>query len=440
MNAIPGKPEAAAVKPVSGQEYVSKEWAQLEKERLWPRVWQMACREEEIPTAGDFYTYEILEESITVVRRGDGSIGAFFNVCPHRGRRLTEGCGKMGKFHCRFHGWQFDLNGRPIEVVDREDWAGTLDDDEISLQSVQVATWGGWVFINMDPKAEPFEEFLGPAKPILEPFEFDKMRYWWRKQITLKCNWKVILDAFNEGYHVQTTPKQLVPHYNDLTYSKAFGKHGMFGATEDGVFGLPSPRMGRPVQGDLRKGLHAFNLEIFSTLRALSTQEMVRAGERLIEELPETATWMEVFGAFNQFHREEAEKAGLPWPEMTTEQIIAAGTDWHIFPNMVMLPTPTNVLCYRARPKADNPDECIFEVYVLQRYAEGKEPKVEVECADDWRKVDWGLILGQDFDNVEEIQKGLKSQGFRGARPNPVQERAMINFHDVLHEYVLGED
>jgi phenylpropionate dioxygenase-like ring-hydroxylating dioxygenase large terminal subunit len=438
MNAIPGKPEVEAVEPIPAKVYISREWAQAEKERLWPRVWQMACREEEIPSAGDFYTYEIADESITVVRRADNSIGAYFNVCPHRGRRLTEGCGKMGKFHCRFHGWQFDLHGKPIEVVDRQDWGDTLKDEEITLQSVQVASWGGWVFINMDPKAEPFEAFLGPAKPILDPFQFDKMRFVWRKQIKLECNWKVILEAFNEGYHVQTTHKQLVPLYNDLTYSKAYGKHGMFGATADGLFGLPSPRLGPP-QGDIRKGLAAFNAEIYSTLRACSTLQMVRAGERLVKELPETATPMEVFTAFNQFHKEEAEKDGLPWPEMTQEEIMAGGTDWHIFPNMVFLPSPTGALCYRSRPRGDDPDHCTFEVYVLERYAEGKEPKVEVEYADSWRDVDWGLILSQDFANVEEIQKGLKSRSFRGARPNPYQEVASINFHRVLQEYVEGQ-
>src|SRR5437764_11512556 len=102
----------------------------------------MACREEEIPQPGDFYTYDIADESITVVRRPDGSIGAYFNVCPHRGRRLTEGCGRMGRFHCRFHGWQFDLDGKPADIVDREDWGEKLNDSEITLQAVQVDTWG----------------------------------------------------------------------------------------------------------------------------------------------------------------------------------------------------------------------------------------------------------------------------------------------------------
>src|SRR4051794_16349025 len=102
--------------------YVSREHAQREKQRLWPRVWQMACREEEVASPGDFYTYYIADESITVVRKQNGEIAAYYNVCPHRGRRLTSGCGRMGRFHCKFHGWQWSLDGTAAEVVDRHDW------------------------------------------------------------------------------------------------------------------------------------------------------------------------------------------------------------------------------------------------------------------------------------------------------------------------------
>lgn len=437
MNTIVGKPGAGVREDfVPAEPYISKDWLLLEKQRLWPKVWQMACREEEIPHPGDYYTYEIADESITVVRRNDGAIAAYFNVCPHRGRRLTSGCGRMGRFHCKFHGWQWSLEGEPVEVVDRENWGDCLPDEEIRLPKVQVGTWGGWVFVNMDAEAEPLESFLEPAKSFLDPFEFEKMRYRWRKQVVLPCNWKVALEAFNEGYHVQTTHRQLLPLFDDLTYSRAVGRHGMFGYAPTALFGLPSPRLGEP-GGDVRKGLHAFNSEIWNTLQATATQEMLAAGERLVE-LPESATPYEVYAAFAAFHREESAKNGTPWPDLTIEQMLAAGTDWHIFPNMVFLHQPTNVLAYRARPNGDDPDSCKFEIYVLERFPEGQEPKVEVDVAEDWRTVDWGLILAQDFDNLGEVQKGMKSQGFRGARTNPVQERAISNFHAALHSLLHG--
>jgi phenylpropionate dioxygenase-like ring-hydroxylating dioxygenase large terminal subunit len=438
MNVNVNAPKSDKVRAdfVPADAYISKGYLQLEKERLWPRVWQMACREEEIPKPGDFYTYDIADESISVVRRNDGAIAAYYNVCPHRGRRLTSGCGRMGRFHCKYHGWQWTLEGDPANIIDRQDWGDLLPDEEIRLEPVKVGVWGGWVFINMNPDSESLEEFLAPAKDYLDPFELDKMRYRWRRQIVLPANWKVAQEAFNEGYHVQTTHRQLLAYMDDLTYSKAIGKHGMFGYAPTRVFGLPSPRLGE-VKGDVRVGLAAFNHNIFDTLDATTTTEMLAASDRLVKEVPADAGIFEVYGAFVKFHREESAKNNRPWPNISVEQQIAAGTDWHIFPNMVFLQQPTNLLGYRARPNGDDPDSCIFDIYVLERYAPGHEPTdVKLEISKDWRTTDWGLILAQDFQNMGEIQQGMKSRGFHGARPNPLQERAISNFHEVLHHYL----
>ncbi len=426
--------EEVRVDFVPAAAYISPEYVRLEKERLWPRVWQMACREEEIPEPGDYYTYDIADESITVVRQPSGEIAAFYNVCAHRGRRLTDGCGRMGQFHCKYHGWKWRLDGAPADIVDRKDWGDCLQDRDIALSPLKVGTWGGWVFVNMDPDCESLEDFLEPARTTLEPFEFEKMRYVWRKQITMPCNWKVALEAFDEGYHVQTTHRQLLPYFDDMTYSAAKGKHGMFGYAPTALYGLPSPRLGKQ-QGDIRKGLYLFNQLIWDQLKATTTEEMLAAGKRLME-LPEDSDPYAVYGAFAQFHKEEAAKNNRPFPDVPVEALMAAGTDWHIFPNMVFLQQPTNLLGYRARPNGDDPDSCLFEIYVLERFAEGAEPGVEVDHGADWRAVDWGLILEQDFQNMGEVQRGMKSRGFKGARTNPVQERAISNFHQTLHHYL----
>jgi phenylpropionate dioxygenase-like ring-hydroxylating dioxygenase large terminal subunit len=437
MNEISNVAAERAVTPdrVPVDAYISPEYVRLEKERLWPRIWQMACREEEIPQPGDFYTYDIADESITVVRKQDGTIAAYHNVCPHRGRRLTSGCGRMGKFHCKYHGWQFDLDGKPVHIVDQQDWGDLLPEDEVRLYPVKVGLWGGWVFLNMDPDCESLESFLGEARTLLDPFEIEHMRYVWRKRIVMQCNWKVAQEAFMEGYHVQTTHRQLLPYMDDYTYSRAYGKHAMFGYAPTALFGLPSPRLGN--QGaDIRQGLYLFNKEIWDTLKATSTEEMLAAGKRLME-LPETATPFEVYVAFAQFHREEAAKNGRPFPDITGEQLMAAGTDWNIFPNLVFLQQPTNVLFYRARPNGDNPDSCIFEINALERFAPGAEPAaVEVEVGEDWRTVDWGLILAQDFQNMEEVQKGMKSRAMKHVRPSPLQEVEISHFHQTYYDYM----
>ena len=75
------------------QRYYDQAFYELEAEQLWPRVWQMACRLEEIPEPGDYVTYEILDQSVIVLRTDDGEVRAFQNTCRHRGVRLVEGPG-----------------------------------------------------------------------------------------------------------------------------------------------------------------------------------------------------------------------------------------------------------------------------------------------------------------------------------------------------------
>ena len=100
------------------ERYISREFVDLEMDRLWPRVWQIACREEEIPDAGDYVEYVIGDQSILVVRGADGSIGAYYNACLHRGTRLGSGVGSFteGRIRCTYHGWCYDLSGCVTDV------------------------------------------------------------------------------------------------------------------------------------------------------------------------------------------------------------------------------------------------------------------------------------------------------------------------------------
>ncbi|HET6972217.1 MAG TPA: aromatic ring-hydroxylating dioxygenase subunit alpha [Phenylobacterium sp.] len=422
---------------VPAADYISRAFLEREKAALWPRVWQMACREEEIPKVGDFYTYDILDESIVVARTAPDEIRAYYNVCPHRGRRLTDGCGHTGKFHCRFHGWQWDLSGRNTLVVDREDWSGVLTDEDVALRTVRVECWGGWVYVNMDPQAAPLADFLSPAKAMLDPFELQGLRYQWRKSTILPCNWKVALEAFNEGYHVQTTHRQMLEYMDDVTVSHAHGRHAMFAYWNALPMGSRSRRLGGPLGDDIRPGILAYMEDMAATLNAGSSVRAVHAARRVMQEVPPGSTPVEVLTAFGAFIREDAVTSGAGFPPITPQQIYAAGIDWHLFPNQIMLQSPTGLLGYRARPNGDDPDSCIWNVYSLQRYPPGQEPRVVEEWSHDLTDTSfWGRILCQDYENMADIQRGMKSRGFAGSRPNPVQERAVSNFHRALHAFL----
>src|SRR5205085_7629087 len=140
--------------------FTSRPFQEMETERLWTKVWQMACRENEIPAVGDFYEYEVAGRSILIVRVASDTIKAFFNSCLHRGTNVATGCGNATEFSCPFHGWAYGLDGSLKHVPAAWDFP-SLDPGAMGLRECLVGTWDGWVFINMDPEAGPLRDYLG---------------------------------------------------------------------------------------------------------------------------------------------------------------------------------------------------------------------------------------------------------------------------------------
>jgi phenylpropionate dioxygenase-like ring-hydroxylating dioxygenase large terminal subunit len=426
--------------------HLSPAYARAERERLWPKVWQMAGRTEELPEVGSFITYEILDDSILIIRTAKDKLKAFHNVCSHRGRRLVStppgenrACGKRKNFVCGFHGWTFDLDGKNTFILDEQDWKGALNEARTHLAEVKVDTWGGWVFINMDPNCVSLREFLEPAASILDPFELGKMRYKWRQWVIYPANWKTSLEAFMEPYHVAGTHSQLLKYGNYYAYSKAYGLHGVSGFDERDpalrkTGGTSNTRAGSGL--DPRVSTYELARENYETVnQASTTQTLVDAAKRLVDELPAGTPASEVIQHWLASARADDAKRGVLWPTITPAQMSEAGLAWHVFPNLSILQGVTCALCYRSRPYGDNPDLCLFEAYAIERFPEGQEPKTEWVYAEPTAQ-NWGPVLAQDFSNMSEVQKGMKSRGFRGPLPNPHQEQKVTNMHRNLANYM----
>jgi len=136
----------------SVEAFTSPEYAKAEADQLWAKVWQMAGRVEELPAVGSFITYQIGDESILIVRSAPDALKAYFNVCPHRGRRLVDtppgenrACGKQQRFVCGFHGWSFNLQGKNVFVLDPQDWKGALTEERAHQSGGAGGSWGGGV-------------------------------------------------------------------------------------------------------------------------------------------------------------------------------------------------------------------------------------------------------------------------------------------------------
>ncbi|MDD9946607.1 MAG: aromatic ring-hydroxylating dioxygenase subunit alpha [Myxococcales bacterium] len=437
------QPQQEVPMTVGVEAYTSEAYARAERERLWSKVWQQVGRVEELPRVGSFMTYDILEDSILVVRSDKDRLRAFHNVCPHRGRRLVDcpsgqkqACSRRKLFVCGFHGWRFDLNGQCVHIPEEQDWQGALTPDHTGLGELKVDTWGGWVWINMDPDCEPLREYLEPAASMLEPFELHNMRFRWRRWVIFDCNWKVALEAFNESYHLPTTHPEFMRYGAFGGWSKAQGKHSNIG------FDAPKG-MDENQKAKLRVGsgpdprVSTAELQEFTWKHAntSTTETLVKAARRLVDELPEGTPADQVLKHWHESARRDDEQRGVVWPTVDAEHVGKSGTAWQIFPNFQIGHAVNNALCYSARPYGYDPNKCIFEAAVYGLYPEGQEPKTEwlYTPIDD---PGWGTVLPQDFSNMAAVQQGMRSRGFRGTKPNPSRESSTTNLHRNLAQYM----
>ncbi len=437
--AIPGETLGAPV-TVPAEAYVSSEYARAERDKLWRKVWLQAGRMEDIPEVGDYITYEILDDSVILIRTAPDAIKAYHNVCPHRGRRLIDtppgarnAKGKKANLVCPFHGWTFDGEGQCIFINHQADWQGVLTPERTSLGKVSVDNWGGWIWINLDPECGPLSDYLGPVPDMLDPFRLENMRNRWRKWIVFNCNWKVALEAFSETYHVQTTH----PEFNAFGEFRGWARnHGLHTN-----IGYEAPKGMDENQAKLRIGsgedprLSTAEMQVFTWENANTntTMTLVNAALRLKDELPEGTPAPQVLQHWLKTARADDEKRGVVWPVVEPTHTAKSGTAWQIFPNFQIGHAVNNMLCYSARPYGADPDMCIFEAAVYELYPNGEEPPTEWEYT---KAEDWPPVLQQDFANMAAVQQGLKSGGFRGTQPNPYMERSVASLHYNLAKYM----
>ncbi len=201
-----------ALPEVPVERYTSAEFFELEKRHVWTKAWLLAGHVDEVPDVGSFKLWERAGWPVIIVRGKDLRIRAFFNSCRHRGGGLVrEPCGKAKMLACKFHAWTYDLEGQLAFVPDEHDFPG-LDKSAHSLLPLRCELWGNLIFVNRDLDAPPLREHFGKAMRELAHFDFDKRRVAAVIPVDLPCNWKIIVDAFQESYHLDAThPKTVAP-------------------------------------------------------------------------------------------------------------------------------------------------------------------------------------------------------------------------------------
>jgi phenylpropionate dioxygenase-like ring-hydroxylating dioxygenase large terminal subunit len=420
--------------PLDPYRYYSKDFMDLEWERLWTRVWLIAGVESDIPEAGDYLLFKIKNEQIIVVRQEDGGVSAFYNVCAHRGNRLVfNDRGTVSQFTCAFHSWQYSLNGCLNKITDEHTFKADTIKHRPGMTGLRCETRAGLIFINMDDDAPPLEDRLGLPEGYLEQYHIEKMHVVRHVVAEWRSNWKNGVDAFYETYHLHAIHPQTQGVMADIGTQYDLYPHGAQRMIVP--IGCKSPRV--EDQETVDEGLNY-----------MMTSEGMDASKF-------KGTAKEVRLAIARHKRERALKLGFDYDHFTDTQLMDSWATG-IFPNVQIGMHPEGCFLMRFMPHASDPNRFYYDTMILFRPAD--DPKYR---APDWMGIPEGTdlsgqsrpdaeyvpagepanlgdVIDQDVQLLEDVQTGTSSRGFKGALWSE-QEQRLRHYQAEIDRYIEGE-
>jgi len=428
------------------QRYYDEEFYQMELDHLWPHVWQMACRVEQIPDEGDWIEYQNVGKSVIIVNTGAGGIKAYHNACRHRGVPIAgnplqndmmgggHGNCKQSGFVCPFHGWRFDMHGENTLVYGRHLFSQQqLDHADLNLIRCRAETAIGAVWINFDDDAPSVRESMGPLIDRLEAHNAHKLRMEWCYATVLPANWKLAMEAFMEGYHVMKTHPQL-QHAQPMMYDSLY-------AQERG----PLPQLADPsLSHKENQALQVRSMELLSEgMAGMIHQKEVEIARGLVgveEGLPEDKNQAVMVWLGMVMHQigEHLRAKGEPVPDLcSVSQSDPINAVEFLFPHYFLLPYFSSFSAYRIRPLG--PESCFFEIYSLTFFPEGEEPDPVMEPTMlPYDSPEFPPIPRQDYSNIPIQQVGLHSKGFEFMRLAKDVEGMISNYQRIIDGYLAG--
>ena len=394
--------------PLSYEDSISPEFYELEREAIFRRTWLNVGRVEQLPKRGSYFTKElaVCDTSVIVVRGSDDEIRAFHNICRHRGNKLVwqddpnaEVQGTCRNFTCKYHAWQYGLDGELTFVQQEQEFFG-LDKADYRLVHVACDVWEGFVFVNLDPHIgkdgpEGLHDFMGEMGEGLEGYPFGELTQVFDYRAEVGSNWKLFIDAFQEFYHAPVLHVKQNPP------------------------GVAAPLM--------QMGFEGMHYALHGPHRMVSTTG--GTSERMPEEYVKPIDIAFRSGLFGPWDKPEG-GAGPLTPGMNPAGHPAWGLDsFQFFPNFVILTWEGGwYLTYHYWPLAV--DRHLFEGRLYFRPPKNASERLAQELAAVTFK-EYGL---QDGNTLEATQKMLKS---RVVTEFPLCDQEVLCRH--LHKVVQDE-
>jgi phenylpropionate dioxygenase-like ring-hydroxylating dioxygenase large terminal subunit len=339
----------------------------------------------------------------------------------------TDG-GRVASFRCPFHGWRWDLDGMLTELPADWDFPHVRDDPARScLPEALVATWCGFVFVNMDPAAPPFDEY---ADKLVEHFERDfglADRYVSFHAVKeVPANWKICMEAFAEGYHVIATHPQILEFTADTNSEYSIWAGSPYVTRFYNGFGAQSPHLGELSEQQVADAYLAFAAKLPSGA----------------VPVPEGASARHVVA--DVLRNAMGDRYGHDMSAYSDAEMLDAIL-YHLFPAFAPWAGVGQSLVYRWRPGA-NPDTSFMDVLRMTPVPDGGDrpgpaPVQRLSLDQSWREAD-GMgaladVFEQDMANLPRVQAGMRSRGKRGVTFASYQEARLRLLHRLIDRFVL---
>lgn len=421
---------------ISTDRYTSREYADKEREVIWEKMWQVAGRENDLPEVGDWKEYRIYDQSYVIVRGRDEKLRGFVNACRHRGNKLCgEKTGKAkGRFTCPYHLWSYDLQGRLVGVG-RPDLVGPIDKSELGLIEVPVDTFAGFVFLCPDPEAKPLADFLGrEVLELLPAYHLEEMTTVMNVREPIECNWKVVIDAFSEGYHIIGIHPQLLAVIEpDMVKNRNgwYGDHAVAVAPFE-----VKTKAGAGTEEEI-EGIRNLPETFPGTAQVMPAFEELLAGYPDADgklNLPEGVTGRTLL---QKATRQTLSQNGLDVSRLTDDQM-SDNQGWFLFPNFMMTVRAGEAHVIMAVPHPDgDPNRCIWHVasYMYLPAEVRDEFRAELIDVEEPGSYEYFEALQQDYEQMPRQQAGLRNRSLKYMHLAR-EEVNLARFHKVLDRYM----
>lgn len=216
-------PELLTPQPLERAETIPSAWYtdprfhDLDMEAVFAASWQHVGHEDQVRDTGQHIVDRIAGNPVIVIRGTDGALRAFYNVCRHRGGPLALKDGTCEMLQCKYHGWTYQLDGmlRGVPHMNRTE---LFDKNDYGLIPVRLAIWDGHVFVSLAKHPLPLAELVAGIRERIGGRGLAGLTFARRMEYEVRCNWKVYVDNFLEGYHVPYVHPELFKLYDFQQY------------------------------------------------------------------------------------------------------------------------------------------------------------------------------------------------------------------------------